>query len=369
MSIKSTGDSSIPPIKTILTNPADGEALTYDSASGAFVNGIPFTTVKPVLTSPSNVSPLNSLTNYTFQTNTAFAVSPPNYLLTHYATDWQIASDNAFTNILTSTTLDTGNKTSWTAQFVGGYSPIYVRLRFHNGQEYSAWSDTVQYSVIQIFSFQSSTTHTIPNNTNTMEINLMGAGAGSSGNVSHGGGGGGYQASVGTAVTAGQVAVVTVGAGSTGSNAAGSSSFGNYLTANGGASDGTSGNGYARGAVGNGQPVGGGGAGGAGGSGSGHGGAQQNGGGGGQGVSHAIDGIARGGGGGGAIGASGNRHYGNNGGGGGHGGGGAGFSGGRESWQGSGSPGTNGYGGGAGSSHGPYDTTGGNGIVVIKYSA
>jgi hypothetical protein len=367
MSIKSTGDSSLPPLKTLLTNPQDGEALTYNAATGTFVNGIPFTTIKPVLTSPSNASALNSLTNYTFQTSTAFSVAPANYLLTHYATDWQIASDAAFTSILTSTTLDTSNKTSWTAQFAGGYSPVYVRLRFHNGQEYSQWSDTVQYSVIQIFAFTSSSNHTIPNNTNTMEVNVLGGGSGSSG--SHGGGGGGYTGVANQAVTPGATLVVTVGAGSVGSNTAGTSSFGNLVSANGGTGNGTSGNGYARGGNSNGGP-GGGGAGGAGSAGGGpgyygpnHGGA------GGPGVSHSIDSVVRGGGGGGATGASGNRHYGNNGGSGGSGGGGAGRGGGSEGWQGTGADGTNGMGGGAGSPHGPHTNTGGNGRVVIKYSA
>ena len=367
MSIKSTGDSSLPPLKTTITNPADGESLTWNSSSGTWVNGIPFETIKPVLTSPSNASALNSLTNYNFQTSTAFSVAPTNYLLTHYATDWQIASDTEFTSILTSTTLDTSNKTSWTAQFVGGYSPVYVRLRFHNGQEYSQWSDTVAYSVIQIFSFTSSTNHAIPNNTNTMEVNVMGAGSGSTG--SHGGGGGGYTAVANQAVTAGATVAITVGAGSAGSNTAGTSSFSNLVSANGGTGNGTSGNGYARGGNSNGGP-GGGGAGGAGGAGGGPGSYGPNhGGSGGPGVSHSIDSVVRGGGGGGAVGASGNRHFGNNGGGGGSGGGGAGFGGGRESWQGAGSNGTNGLGGGGGSPHGPHTSTGGNGIVIIKYSA
>lgn len=365
MSIKSTGDSSIPPIKTILTNPVDGEALTYDSASGAFVNGMPFTTIKPVLTSPSNASNLESLTNYTFASSTAFSVAPANYLLTHYATDWQIAGDAAFTNILTYSTLDTSNKTSWVAQFVGGYSPVYVRLRYHNGQEYSAYSDTVAYNVTQVYNFTSTQNFTVPAGVNAIQVNLLGGGAGSNNNNASGGGGGGVSQANALTVTPSTEYLVTVGAGSVGGNAAGSSSFGNLLSVNGGSGS-TSGNSYGAGTA-NVAPGGAGGAGGKGGDGGGfnwEGQGARYGGSGGPGVVLTIDSTKRGGGGGAGVtgGGNGNMGYGGQG----TDGGGNGYQGASHGWFGVGNNGTNTYGGGAGGSN-QGNSTGGNGVVRIKF--
>ena len=368
MSIKSTGDSSIPPIKTLLTNPQDGEALTYNAATGTFINGIPFTTIKPVLTSPSNASNLESLTNYTFQTSTAFSVAPANYLLTHYATDWQIASDAAFSNILTESILDTSNKVSKVMQFVAGYSPVYVRLRFHNGQEYSAYSDTVAYNVTQIYNFTSTQNFTVPAGTNSMIVNLVGGGAGSNSSNYRGGGGGGVSQSNSLAVTPTTEYLVTVGAGSTGGNSAGTSSFGNLLSISGGSGS-TSGNGFGTGND-NGQGGGPGGAGGAGGKGGDGGGyawegsGQRYGGSGGPGVTLSIDSTTRGGGGGAGVTGGGNTNlgYGGNG----QHGGGNGYSGGSHGWFGAGNNGTNTYGGGAGGSN-QGNSTGGNGVVRIKF--
>lgn len=369
MSIKSTGDSSLPPLKTTITSPADGETLTYDAASGTWINGIPFSTVKPVLSSPSNASNLESLTNYTFQTNTTFSVSPSNYLLTHYATDWQIASDSAFTNILTSTTLDTSNKLSWTAQFASGYTPVYVRLRFHNGQEYGAWSDTVTYNVTQIYNFTSTQNFTTLSSTNSIIANLVGGGSGSSGsNNPQGGGGGGVAQSNSLSVSPSTTYLVTVGAGSVGGNAAGSSSFGNLLTANGGSGF-TSGNGFGKGNASNmgGADGGAGGAGGKGGDGGGfswEGQGARYGGSGGPGVTLSIDSTTRGGGGGAGVTGGGNTNMGY--GGSGQHGGGNGYNGGSHGWFGQGNNGQNTYGGGAGGSN-QGNSTGGNGVVRIKF--
>jgi hypothetical protein len=369
MSIKSSGDSTVPPIKTLLTNPQDGEALTYNAATGTFINGIPFTTVKPVLTGPSNASNLEALTNYTFQTSTSFSVAPANYLLTHYATDWQIAGDAEFSTILTYSTLDTSNKTSWTAQFVAGYPQVYVRLRFHNGQEYSAYSDTVIYNVTQVYNFTSTQNFTVPAGVSAIQVNLLGGGGGSSGGTNpQGGGGGGVSQSNSLAVTPSTEYLVTVGAGSVGGNAAGSSSFGNLLSVNGGSGV-TSGNGFGKGNASNmgGADGGAGGAGGKGGDGGGfswEGVGARYGGSGGPGVSLSIDSTTRGGGGGAGVTGGGNTNMGY--GGIGQHGGGNGYSGGSHGWFGQGNNGQNTYGGGAGGSN-QGNSTGGNGVVRIKF--
>jgi hypothetical protein len=379
MSIKSTGDSSLPPLKTTVSSPQDGEALTYSAATGTWINGIPFTTVKPAVTTPSSGTILTAAVTTNFATSTTFSVAPNNYLLTHYASDWQVASDTAFSNILVSTTLDTTNKTTWAAVVPSGSGTVYVRLRFHNGQEYSAWSDTVSFQVYQVYTYTTTQNITVPNTTNIMEVNLVGGGSGSSSATEaikvKGGSAGGVTQNANLAVTPGSTVLVTVGAGASGANLAGTSSFGNLASASGGNTN-TSGNGFAKGNNNTNDTVNakGGGGGGAGSAGNtaqnraGYG--TSSGGNGGNGVTFNIDGIARGGGGAGGSTSSGNSLYGFSagnavaGGGTGNNGGGQGGN-----YSGTGGNGSNGFGGGAGGSAigSNATTTGGNGLVQIKY--
>ena len=51
---------------------------------------------------------------------------------THEATDWQIATDIAFTNVIASSINDAINKTTWTANNLPANSNLYIRLR-HKG--------------------------------------------------------------------------------------------------------------------------------------------------------------------------------------------------------------------------------------------
>lgn len=378
MSIKSSGDSSLPPLKTTISSPQDGEALTYDATTGTWINGIQFTTVKPTITTPANGTILTSAVNTTFSSSTAFSVTPTNYLLTHYATDWQVASDSAFSNILVSTTLDQSNKTSWTAVVPAGAGTVYVRVRYHNGQEYGAWSNTQSYQVYQVYTYTSTQNITVPNTTNTMEINIVGGGSGAGpGSVDgvKGGSGGGVNRSANTAVTPGSTVLVTVGAGAAGRNTGGASSFGNLLSANGGTAN-LSGNGFGKGNnntndTANHKGGGGGGAGGAGNNAnnrSGYG--SSNGGNGGSGVTFNIDSTTRGGGGGGGATPSGNSLYGFGPGYGIHGGGDGSPGGGQSgSYTAIGNSGTNQYGGGGGgvAISATSTTSGGNGVVQVKY--
>ena len=71
---------------------------------------------------------------------------------THEGTDWQIATDASFTNIVASVTNSSTNKTSWTA---GGLQPnttYYARLRYKGSVVgYSAWSTIVIYTTKNSF--------------------------------------------------------------------------------------------------------------------------------------------------------------------------------------------------------------------------
>jgi hypothetical protein len=357
MSIKSTGDSTLPPIKTEIVSPSEGQTLTYKEATGTWVNGLQFTIVKPTITSPSNASPLTAGNANSF-VSSAFSIVPTQPSLVHVSSDWQIASDAEFSNIMHSSIGDTTNKTTWSQAVDSGFGTVYVRVRYYNGQEYSEYSDTVAYSVFQVYSYTSTQTIAVPNNTNTMIVEMVGGGAG--GSVNAAGHGGGVTKNASVTVTPGSNVVVTVGAGTVGRNAAGASSFGNLNTAS-GANANTSGNGF----TGN---EGGAGAGG-----------NANAatsdylsrysGGGGAGVAFNIDGSTRGGGGGGGANFPGYFNRANTPGVGQAGGGNG--NGGQISNQAvSGQSGTNAFGGGGGGSpNNASNSTGGNGVVIVKYTS
>ena len=67
---------------------------------------------------------------------------------THLASDWQIASDAAFTNIVLSTTADTVNKTSWSVTGLADTITYFARVRYKasNGN-YSDWSATDTFTI------------------------------------------------------------------------------------------------------------------------------------------------------------------------------------------------------------------------------
>ena len=71
----------------------------------------------------------------------------------HESSDWQLATDAAFTNIIDQVTNSTVNKNTWTATSVPVATTLYVRVR-HKGDTlgYSAWSDAVVFSTKQSFS-------------------------------------------------------------------------------------------------------------------------------------------------------------------------------------------------------------------------
>jgi len=67
---------------------------------------------------------------------------------THLSSDWQIATDAAFTNVAFSTTSDTANKVSWTVNALVDGATYYARVRYKaTNNNSSAWSDAVSFAV------------------------------------------------------------------------------------------------------------------------------------------------------------------------------------------------------------------------------
>ena len=100
---------------------------------------------------PNVISPLNGATGLvvalTFSSN-AFSIT--GYTDTHSASDWQLATDAAFNNIVVDTVNDGVAKTSWSVTGLINNTIYYVRVR-HIGTSfgYSEWSNTISFTTLQ----------------------------------------------------------------------------------------------------------------------------------------------------------------------------------------------------------------------------
>ena len=77
---------------------------------------------------------------------TAFSSNMPGSL--HANTDWEIATDAGFTNIVYSSLSNATNKTSVTASGLSYGTSYYARCRYNGAYTSSAWSDAIQFNVI-----------------------------------------------------------------------------------------------------------------------------------------------------------------------------------------------------------------------------
>lgn len=95
---------------------------------------------KPSITFPVNGSSTNLAVPFT--SNNADAIN-----VVHSESDWQIATDSSFTNIINSTTSSSANKTAWQAGATYN-GTLYVRVRYKNILEniISDWSDSVSFT-------------------------------------------------------------------------------------------------------------------------------------------------------------------------------------------------------------------------------
>lgn len=66
---------------------------------------------------------------------------------THTSSDWQLATDAAFTNIVQSVNADTANKTSWTVSGLTYGESYFARVRYRSNAVVSAWSDVTNVNV------------------------------------------------------------------------------------------------------------------------------------------------------------------------------------------------------------------------------
>ena len=126
-----------------------GSTITYIApatakVSGFIINGrkVNITIIDQVPATPTVTSPADNATGLTTTVNatsSAFAMITGSD--THAASDWQIATDSSFTNIISQTVNDTTNKVSWTSGTLLNDTAYYIRVR-HKGTTYGygGWS-------------------------------------------------------------------------------------------------------------------------------------------------------------------------------------------------------------------------------------
>lgn len=127
------------------------------STMDIIVNGRRFTiNVVPAtayVTTPNITLPVSGSTNH----GPSISISASTFGVvggtdTHEGTDWQIATDAGFSNIVASVTNDSVNKTSWTASGLSVNTMYYVRTRYKGtSMGYSNWSPVVNYTTRSSF--------------------------------------------------------------------------------------------------------------------------------------------------------------------------------------------------------------------------
>ena len=129
-----------------------GNTITYTSNTAATgtvtiaVNAATYTLnlVTPTISQPSILSPVNGASNLGPTVSyTSSAFSAPGTTAEHQAqSNWQLATDPAFNNVVQSSYNDTVNLTSWTTNNLAANTTYYIRVQyidqFGNSSPYSA---------------------------------------------------------------------------------------------------------------------------------------------------------------------------------------------------------------------------------------
>lgn len=120
---------------------------------GEWSDTVTFTLAVPVPVTPSITSPTANQTDVslaTVVTSSAFGALGDGS--SHASSDWQIATDAGFTNVVSSTTSNTTDKVSWTSGNLAINSAHFVRVRHRSSNgKVSAWSAAVGFVTLNAF--------------------------------------------------------------------------------------------------------------------------------------------------------------------------------------------------------------------------
>lgn len=102
----------------------------------------------PVVAVPTITSPANQATDLQRTlTLTASAFQTSSGQDTHQSSDWQVATDPSFSNIIASTTNDVANLTSWVATGLSTLTTYYARVRYRaQNAGVGAWSAAISFT-------------------------------------------------------------------------------------------------------------------------------------------------------------------------------------------------------------------------------
>lgn len=135
-SVSRSGDS------ISLTAPSSAQTVTLTVTMDGDASTFALVIQAAGIATPTNSSPSNGA--YLSSTSPTFSASAFSWIGasdTHASSDWQLATDAAFTNIVASVTASTTSKTSWTPTGLSLTQTYYWRVRYNgttNGT--SAWS-------------------------------------------------------------------------------------------------------------------------------------------------------------------------------------------------------------------------------------
>jgi hypothetical protein len=126
--------------------PGTAQSVTMTVNGNQYV--IDVTPITAYVNTPSVTAPVNGATDQgpvVSMTSSAFATTGGSD--THEGSDWQLATDAGFSNIVASVTNSASDKVTWSSGALAAASTFYVRVR-HKGATmgYSNWSSTVMFS-------------------------------------------------------------------------------------------------------------------------------------------------------------------------------------------------------------------------------
>ena len=135
------------------TAPATAQDVTLTVSMDGNDTEFPLTILAAGIATPTNSTPSNGATDQNGSvTLTSSEFSWLGVSDTHASSDWQVATDSGFTNIVASSTTDTTNKTSWTATGLVVSQTYYWRVRYTgaaNGT--SSWSTAFSFTTSSTF--------------------------------------------------------------------------------------------------------------------------------------------------------------------------------------------------------------------------
>ncbi len=122
---------------------------------GPFGIGGPFgSSVNSMVNAPTILTPANGAIDQAYSlTITASAFDPEGMIDTHVSSDWQLATDLNFVNVVASSIGDTSNLTSWSVSNLEADITHYVRVRYtgESPERVSDWSAVSSFTTLSSF--------------------------------------------------------------------------------------------------------------------------------------------------------------------------------------------------------------------------